>query len=248
MTIGFAMTGSFCTFAQIFPVMEQLAKRYEVIPIVSANTALLDSRFGTAQDHWSDLRSGAFGHHSGGGANWAEKDAGCTDRSTLHRKYVGEAVSFHCRYPGDHGGEEPSAERTSCDPCGIHQRWVGRSGGKYWQAHESETLLFCPLWAGRSHWKAHQSGGRFHPNPPDAGKCIGGCAGAACIGMTEGRKLSLPACSIIPDNLSHIDAYSRIFAPFPLWNRIFPAKAAHRTPDSISVPHTAHPCPSFGVH
>jgi dipicolinate synthase subunit B len=55
MTIGFAMTGSFCTFAQVFPVMELLAKRYEVIPIVSANTALLDSRFGTAQDHWSEL-------------------------------------------------------------------------------------------------------------------------------------------------------------------------------------------------
>ena len=55
MTIGFAMTGSFCTFAQIFPVIELLAKRYEVIPIVSANTALLDSRFGTAQDHWSEL-------------------------------------------------------------------------------------------------------------------------------------------------------------------------------------------------
>ena len=55
MTIGFAMTGSFCTFAQVFPVMELLTKRYDVIPIVSANTALLDSRFGTAQDHWGEL-------------------------------------------------------------------------------------------------------------------------------------------------------------------------------------------------
>lgn len=31
MKIGFAMCGSFCTFAQVFPVMEQLAKEHEEI-------------------------------------------------------------------------------------------------------------------------------------------------------------------------------------------------------------------------
>ena len=35
MKIGFAMCGSFCTFAQVFPVMETLAKDHEVIPILS---------------------------------------------------------------------------------------------------------------------------------------------------------------------------------------------------------------------
>ncbi len=51
MTIGFALTGSFCTFSQAFPAMERLAKEHRVIPIFSGNAAALDTRFGTAEDH-----------------------------------------------------------------------------------------------------------------------------------------------------------------------------------------------------
>lgn len=51
MTIGFAMCGSFCTFAQVFPVMNDLTKAYKVIPIFSEASRTIDSRFGKAQDH-----------------------------------------------------------------------------------------------------------------------------------------------------------------------------------------------------
>jgi dipicolinate synthase subunit B len=51
MTIGFAMCGSFCTFHQVFPVMEELAKTYRIVPIFSQASYCIDSRFGTAQDH-----------------------------------------------------------------------------------------------------------------------------------------------------------------------------------------------------
>lgn len=51
MNIGFAMCGSFCTFAQVFPVMEELAKEHHVIPIFSFASASTDSRFGLAQEH-----------------------------------------------------------------------------------------------------------------------------------------------------------------------------------------------------
>ena len=51
MTIGFAMTGSFCTYAAVFPVLETLAQKYQVIPILSQNAYTTDSRFGTAQEH-----------------------------------------------------------------------------------------------------------------------------------------------------------------------------------------------------
>lgn len=51
MTIGFALTGSFCTFSQVFPVMEALATQYQIIPIFSDSAATLDSRFGTAPEH-----------------------------------------------------------------------------------------------------------------------------------------------------------------------------------------------------
>jgi len=50
LTIGFALCGSFCTFADVFPVMEELAKSYDVIPIFSFASASIDSRFGKAED------------------------------------------------------------------------------------------------------------------------------------------------------------------------------------------------------
>ena len=51
MEIGFAMCGSFCTFDQVFPVMEELAQKYHVTPIFSFASASVDSRFGTAAEH-----------------------------------------------------------------------------------------------------------------------------------------------------------------------------------------------------
>lgn len=47
--IGFAITGSFCTFAAAFRAAEQLrAEGAELIPIMSYHAALLDTRFGDA--------------------------------------------------------------------------------------------------------------------------------------------------------------------------------------------------------
>ena len=51
MTVGFALCGSFCTYGRLFPVMEQLAKSYDIIPIFSENAYATDSRFGTAAEH-----------------------------------------------------------------------------------------------------------------------------------------------------------------------------------------------------
>ncbi len=51
MTIGFAMCGSFCTYHQVFPIMEKLAAQYDIIPILSEASSHIDSRFGTAQEH-----------------------------------------------------------------------------------------------------------------------------------------------------------------------------------------------------
>ena len=51
MTVGFALTGSYCTYARIFPVMELLSRDYDVTPIFSYNAASISTRFGTAQEH-----------------------------------------------------------------------------------------------------------------------------------------------------------------------------------------------------
>lgn len=51
MNIGFAMCGSLCTFDAVFPIIEELAKTHNMIPILSGAAATIDSRFGTAQAH-----------------------------------------------------------------------------------------------------------------------------------------------------------------------------------------------------
>lgn len=51
MNIGFAMCGSFCTYDQVFPVMETVAKQHNVVPIFSNISYTVDSRFGTHTEH-----------------------------------------------------------------------------------------------------------------------------------------------------------------------------------------------------
>lgn len=51
MNIGFAMCGSFCTFSQVFPMMELLSRDYTVTPIFSFSANTIDSRFGSTREH-----------------------------------------------------------------------------------------------------------------------------------------------------------------------------------------------------
>lgn len=57
MTVGFAMCGSFCTFDRVFPVMEQLAQKYNLIPIFSPVSASTNSRFGASSDFLARAKS-----------------------------------------------------------------------------------------------------------------------------------------------------------------------------------------------
>ena len=49
--IGFAMCGSYCTYAEVFYHAEKLADKYNIVPIMSDTAAETDSRFGTASEH-----------------------------------------------------------------------------------------------------------------------------------------------------------------------------------------------------
>ncbi len=51
MNIGFALCGSYCTFSQVFPVLEAVASVNTVTPIFSQAVWDTDSRFGTAREH-----------------------------------------------------------------------------------------------------------------------------------------------------------------------------------------------------
>ena len=48
--IGFALTASYCTFSKIFDILPSLCNKYDIIPIVSYNTAGFDTRFIKAED------------------------------------------------------------------------------------------------------------------------------------------------------------------------------------------------------
>lgn len=56
MNVGFALCGSFCTYASVFPVMELLCRDYQVTPIFSEAAYTTDSRFGTAAEHITAAR------------------------------------------------------------------------------------------------------------------------------------------------------------------------------------------------
>ncbi len=56
-TIGFALTGSFCTFARVFPQAEALVRAgARVIPVLSFNAWALDTRFFKAEQVRARLR------------------------------------------------------------------------------------------------------------------------------------------------------------------------------------------------
>ena len=51
-TVGFAITGSFCTFSKVFPQIEEMVKKgAESLPIMSEISYSTDTRFGKAKDH-----------------------------------------------------------------------------------------------------------------------------------------------------------------------------------------------------
>ena len=57
MNIGFAMCGSFCTFSKVFETMEAVSRIHTVTPIFSGNVCAIDSRFGTAGEHWQRAKN-----------------------------------------------------------------------------------------------------------------------------------------------------------------------------------------------
>ena len=69
--IGFALTGSFCTFKKVIPKMKELINQgAEIIPIMSFNSYNLDTKFGKAKDFIKE----DYSYNSRSGTNWTKKD------------------------------------------------------------------------------------------------------------------------------------------------------------------------------
>lgn len=55
--LGFALTGSFCTFRKVIPVMREMAKNgYDITPIMSFNAYKLDTKFGKSADFREEIK------------------------------------------------------------------------------------------------------------------------------------------------------------------------------------------------
>lgn len=58
LTVGFALTGSYCTFSKVIPEIGALAKSgYKVIPVMSENVQKTDTRFGKAEDFIAEIEN-----------------------------------------------------------------------------------------------------------------------------------------------------------------------------------------------
>lgn len=54
--IGFVLTGSFCTFKKVIPIIKELKnKKAEIVPIMSFNGYNMDTKFGKAQDFINEI-------------------------------------------------------------------------------------------------------------------------------------------------------------------------------------------------
>lgn len=54
--VGFAITGSFCTYEKIKTVIQKLMEEYRVIPIFSVQAQQFDCRFGKAEDFIKEVQ------------------------------------------------------------------------------------------------------------------------------------------------------------------------------------------------
>ena len=54
--IGFALTGSFCTFEKTIKILKEIKKQgANILPIMSFNAYNLDTKFGTAKEHINEI-------------------------------------------------------------------------------------------------------------------------------------------------------------------------------------------------
>ena len=55
--IGFALTGSFCTFKRVIEELKKIKKeKADIIPIMSFNSYNLDTKFGKAEEYINEIK------------------------------------------------------------------------------------------------------------------------------------------------------------------------------------------------
>ena len=157
--VGFAMTGSFCTFSQVIDQMEQMAQQtgWQLYPILSPNAYETDTRFGSAQQfrrRIEEICGREIWHTLTQTEPIGPKKlldvllvAPCTG-NTLGKLANGIRHQRHpCR-------QSAPAKRTSGGAGSIHQRRPCQRREKHRLAAQQQKHLLCPDAAGCTRAKA----------------------------------------------------------------------------------------------
>ena len=137
--IGYALTGSFCTFSQTMEQLRQLAaQEWDIFPIMSFNAYNTDTRFGKAADFIEEM----------------EQLSGKTVIHTIDQaepigpqKLLDVLVVAPCT--GNTGGKIPPAQWAPCGFSGFHQRRPQQFRQKHWRFNEQPQHLFCTYGSGQ---------------------------------------------------------------------------------------------------
>lgn len=157
--IGFALCGSFCNHPKILMLFEEMAESFEMVPILSENTARYDTRFGLADDLIARVERAAgrpairtiVEAEPFGPQNLADVlvIAPCTGNT------LAKLAHGHHRRAGDDGGKIPSAQRQARGRRAGDERRSERERAESRRAPQPEELLLRSLRAGRPAGEAH---------------------------------------------------------------------------------------------
>ena len=149
--LGFAFTGSYCTFSRIFPILEEMANKAEITPVFSNNSAETDSRFGLSADFIKRAEE-ICGKKAITTIAEAEPIgpkkmldalviAPCTGNTTakLANGIADTTVTLAAK---------SQLRNNRPVDSGIHKRRSGRKCGQHRQADGKEKRLSCPLRTG----------------------------------------------------------------------------------------------------
>ena len=149
--IGFAITGSHCTYQEVWPQIERLASLgADIYPIASKAAAFTDTRFGRGEEMIKK-----FEQLTGKTAIIDLVDAEpIGPRKLLDLMVIApcsvipsQAGERHYRHSGYHG-QAVFAQRRTFGFGHIDQRRPGNERQEHWSAFEHTQYLFCAFWPG----------------------------------------------------------------------------------------------------
>ena len=172
--LGFAITGSFCTFEKIKKQIELLRdEAASITPIFSQHAYELDTRFAEAKSFVKEIET-------------------ITGRSAIHTiqgaEPVGPKKLFDALVIAPCTGNTAAklANGITDTHCYFHERCAWHQSAEYRKAYGDEAYLFRSVWTGRCGKKAEFLRGGYDKDCRDGRICTGKGADPAGIIIKNG--------------------------------------------------------------